>query len=73
MGDWATLFKNFIYRDVAFVLGGSIVLGTVAHYLGLFHLKDLHESWPAPSIILLAALAYIIGCVQDACTGVSLE
>ena len=53
MGDWATLFKNFIYRDVAFVLGGSIVLGTVAHYLGLFHLKDLHESWPAPSIILL--------------------
>jgi hypothetical protein len=66
MGDWANLFKNFIYRDVAFILGGSIVLATVAHYFGPFHLKDLRENLPASSIILLAALAYVVGYgVQD--------
>ena len=31
MGDWATLFKNFIYRDVAFILGGTIVLASVTY------------------------------------------
>ena len=63
---WANLFKNFIYRDVAFILGRSIVLATVAHYFGPFHLKDLRESLPAPSIILFAALAYVVGYgVQD--------
>ena len=33
VGDWATLFKNFIYRDVAFILGGSIVLESFASCL----------------------------------------
>jgi hypothetical protein len=36
MGDWATLFKNFIYRDMAFILGGSIVLASAAYCFDLW-------------------------------------
>jgi hypothetical protein len=68
MGDWATLFKNFIYRDVAFILGGSIVLGSFAYCLDLLQLKDLpfFTISSVPNVILFAALAYVVGYgVQD--------
>jgi hypothetical protein len=63
-GDWATLFKNFIYRDVAFILGGSIVLGSFAYSFDLSHLICTNLS--VPVVILFAALAYVVGYgVQD--------
>ena len=62
MGDWATLFKNFIYRDVAFILGGSIVLASFAHCFGLFQLCDkANADVRLPLALLLAALAYVVG------------
>jgi hypothetical protein len=67
MGDWATLFKNFIYRDVAFILGGSIVLASFAYCFDLFPLLDKAKAdLYVPLAILLAALAYVVGYgVQD--------
>jgi hypothetical protein len=67
MGDWATLFKNFIYRDVAFILGGSIVLASFAYCFDLFPLLDKAKAdLYVPLAIALAALAYVVGYgVQD--------
>ena len=70
MGDWATLFKNFIYRDVAFLLGGSLVLASFAYCFDLFQLTDFKAPSGAdlhvPYVILLSALAYVVGYgVQD--------
>lgn len=66
MGDWATLFKNFIYRDVAFILGGTIVLVSVTYSFDLWHPNKLPTEIPVPNVILFAALAYVVGYgVQD--------
>jgi hypothetical protein len=67
MGDWATLFKNFIYRDVAFILGGCIVLASFAYCFDLFRLLDKASAGlHIPLALLLAALAYVVGYgVQD--------
>jgi hypothetical protein len=67
MGDWAKLFKNFIYRDVAFILGGSIVLASFAYCFGLFPLIDkANADVRFPLTLLLVALAYVVGYgVQD--------
>jgi hypothetical protein len=66
MGDWATLFKNFIYRDVAFILGGTIVLASVTYSLGLWDPNALPRKMPVAYVILFTALAYVVGYgVQD--------
>lgn len=66
MGDWATLFKNFIYRDVAFILGGTIVLASVTYSFDLWDPKKLPSEMPVPYVILFTALAYVVGYgVQD--------
>jgi hypothetical protein len=65
MSDWATLFRNFIYRDVAFILGGSIVLASAAYCFDLWDPNALRE-FPIFYVILFAALAYVVGyAVQD--------
>lgn len=66
MADWATLFKNFIYRDVAFILGGSIVLASVAYCFDLWNPNNALRELPIPYVILFAAFAYVVGyAVQD--------
>jgi hypothetical protein len=59
MGDWATLFKNFIYRDVAFILGGSFVLASFAYCFKLFELLNFRtpSDLTVPFVILIGALA----------------
>ena len=65
MSDWATLFRNFIYRDVAFILGGSIVLASATYCFDLWDPNALRE-FPISYVILFAALAYVVGyAVQD--------
>jgi hypothetical protein len=65
MSDWATLFRNFIYRDVAFILGGSIVLASATYCFDLWDPNTLRE-FPISYVILFAALAYVVGyAVQD--------
>jgi hypothetical protein len=65
MSDWATLFKNFIYRDVAFILGGAVVLGSAAYCFDVWDPYALRE-FPIPYVLLFAALSYVVGyAVQD--------
>jgi hypothetical protein len=63
MNDLVSLFRNFIYRDLAFILGGSIVLVSTLHAFGI-SLHNLQDQ--AYTLFLLAVLAYVVGySVQD--------
>ena len=66
MHDLALLTRDFIYRDLAFILGGGIVLGSMAYAFGwLPDRLDFKEIQTAYAI-LFAALAYVVGyAVQD--------
>jgi hypothetical protein len=63
MNDLVSLFRNFIYRDLAFILGGSIVLVSTLHAFG----RSLHSLQDQPyTLFLLIVLAYVVGyAVQD--------
>ena len=63
MNDLVSLFRNFIYRDLAFILGGSIVLLSALHAFGI----SLHRLQDQPyTLFLLTVLAYVVGyAVQD--------
>jgi hypothetical protein len=73
MPEVAALFKQFIYRDLAFVLGGSIVLLSLAY---AFRVRapgcipiDWQKDWkefPNTGVVLIIVAAYVIGyAVQD--------
>jgi hypothetical protein len=73
MPEVVTLFKQFIYRDLAFVLGGSIVLLSLAYAfrtrapgcIPIEWQKDWKE-FPTTGIVLIIVAAYVIGyAVQD--------
>jgi hypothetical protein len=59
------LVRNFIYRDLAFIVGGTIVLASLAYALGrtaAFTRADV----PLHFIVLFLALAYVLGyATQD--------
>jgi hypothetical protein len=63
MNDLVSLFRNFIYRDLAFILGGSIVVVSTLHAFGV----SLHRLQDQPyTLFLLTVLAYVVGYgVQD--------
>jgi hypothetical protein len=65
MNDLIRIIRDFLYRDLAFILGGIIVIGSIAYLVGwlpLFNLKSL----PAWSLFLIPAMAYVVGyAVQD--------
>jgi hypothetical protein len=63
MNDLVSLFRNFIYRDLAFILGGSIVVVSTLHAFG----RSLYSLQNQPYILfLLTILAYVVGyAVQD--------
>ena len=71
MAEVAALFKQFLYRDLAFILGGSIVLLSLAYaFRGCIPNGWQNLNWekfpPASIIFLIAAAAYVIGyAVQD--------
>lgn len=72
MTDLVSLFRNFIYRDLAFILGGSIVIAATLYVLrscGVISALgiNLHNLLEQPYIlVLLAVLAYVVGyTVQD--------
>jgi hypothetical protein len=63
MNDLVSLFRNFIYRDLAFIIGGSIVIVSTLHAFGI----SLHRFQDQPyTLFLLTVLAYVVGyAVQD--------
>jgi hypothetical protein len=68
MNDLIQLFRNFIYRDLAFLLGGSVVIGSILYALHKclsVHLVGTLQDKPY-LLFLLALLAYVVGyAVQD--------
>jgi hypothetical protein len=71
MTDLVSLFRNFIYRDLAFILGGAIVLLSAFYALRSCALASLHslpnKPYDQPYILFLfTVLAYVVGyTVQD--------
>jgi hypothetical protein len=71
MTEFVTLFRQFLYRDLAFILGGFIVFGSLAYaFRGSVDWPTLWQKFPPGSgvlgTILIAAAAYVIGyAVQD--------
>jgi hypothetical protein len=66
MDGLVSLFRNFIYRDLAFILGGSIVLLSILSALQSYLV--ISSGWlQEPYLLLLfAVLAYVVGyTVQD--------
>jgi hypothetical protein len=60
MAEVAALFKQFIYRDLAFIFGGSIVLLSLAYaFRGCI---PIHwEKFPTAGIVLIVLAAYVVG------------
>ena len=68
MSEVATLFRQFLYRDLAFILGGFIVLSSLAYALrGRIEFSAIDwQKLPPASVVLIAAAAYVVGyAVQD--------
>jgi hypothetical protein len=70
MNDLISLFRNFIYRDLAFILGGSIVLLSFSYalhgYLGIDFKSFQSFSEEPYFLFLFTVLAYVVGyTVQD--------
>jgi hypothetical protein len=69
MAEVATLFKQFIYRDLAFVFGGSIVLLSLAYAFRDCIPNGWQIAWKEIStvgIVLIVLAAYVVGyAVQD--------
>jgi hypothetical protein len=68
MPEVAALFKQFLYRDLAFILGGSIVMLSFTYALrGRIGFPPIDwQNLPSASTVLIAAAAYVIGyAVQD--------
>jgi len=68
MSDLVGAIKDFLYRDLAFILGGTIVIASIAyscrHWLPDFA-SDLRTP-PVWSLFVFPALAYVVGyAVQD--------
>ena len=58
MTDLVSLFRNFVYRDLAFILGGSIVVVSILHAFDI----SLHRLQDQPyTLFLLTVLAYVVG------------
>jgi hypothetical protein len=67
MNDLVSLFRNFIYRDLAFILGGSIVLLTILYAFQIY-LGTSFDGLPGQPyfLFLFTVLAYVVGyAVQD--------
>ena len=68
MSEVATLFRQFLYRDLAFIFGGLIVLLSLAYALrGCIEFAAIDwQKLPPGSTVLIGAAAYVIGyAVQD--------
>jgi hypothetical protein len=67
MAEVAALFKQFIYRDLAFVFGGFIVLLSLAYAFHGCIPNDWQIAWKEfPTIVLIVLAAYVVGyAVQD--------
>jgi hypothetical protein len=68
MNEFVRLFRAFLYRDLAFILGGSIVIASVASAFpgGFWAQVSSLEKLPSAFLVLFAAMAYVVGyAVQD--------
>jgi hypothetical protein len=68
MTEVVTLFRQFLYRDLAFILGGFIVFLRLAYaFRGSPSFATIDwEKFPPASAVLIGAAAYVIGyAVQD--------
>jgi hypothetical protein len=70
MNDLVSLFRNFIYRDLAFILGGSIVILSILYSLqsciGANFYSPLNQAYMPYILFLFTVLAYVVGyTVQD--------
>jgi hypothetical protein len=69
MAEVAALFKQFIYRDLAFVFGGFIVLLSLAYAFSGCIPNVWQIDWkefPTAGIILIVLVAYVVVyTVQD--------
>jgi hypothetical protein len=66
MNDLVSLFRNFIYRDLAFILGGSIVVLSISYAVQIY--LGIGLEWPEEPyvLVLFVVLAYVVGySVQD--------
>jgi hypothetical protein len=70
--EFVRLFRSFLYRDLAFILGGSLVMSSVAwclpcdFWIFWAQVSKSAGSLSAAFLILLAAMAYVVGyAVQD--------
>src|SRR5262249_36590687 len=67
MAEVAALFKQFIYRDLAFVFGGFILFFSLTYaFHGCFS-NGWQIAWKEfPTIVLIVFAAYVVGyAVQD--------
>jgi len=68
MSEFVTLFRQFLYRDLAFIVGGLTVLGSLAYALrGSIGSLGIDPDKLSPALAgLIAAAAYVVGyAVQD--------
>jgi len=69
MAEVAALFKQFIYRDLAFIFGGSIVLVSLAYAFRNCIPNGWQIAWegfPTAGTVLIVLAAYVVGyAVQD--------
>jgi hypothetical protein len=69
MNDLVRAIREFLYRDLAFILGGTLVIASIAyslrHWLPDLPASDLRNP-PTWSLFVFPALAYVVGyAVQD--------
>jgi len=68
MSDLVGAIREFLYRDLAFILGGAIVIASIAYSLRHW-LPDFASELRNPpvwSLFVFPALAYVVGyAVQD--------
>jgi hypothetical protein len=66
MNDLVRIIREFLYRDLAFILGGTIVIGSFVYSTQLWPPNVDLQNPPLWSLILFPAMAYVVGyAVQD--------
>ena len=64
MNELAKVFKNFIYRDIVYIIGGFSVILTFLHTIGKICLLTKIDC--TAGYLYLAGIGYVIGyCIQD--------
>jgi hypothetical protein len=66
MSDLVRIVRDFLYRDLAFILGGTLVIGSIAYFFRQWLPPFDLTNPPFWSLVLFPAMAYVVGyAVQD--------